>query len=272
MNALSDSLSSVAIGSVTLLNLLSALVIFIICLIVIKILMKLAANIMAKSKMENGLRSFLTSSLRVVLWFLAIIIIAGTLGIPTASLVALLSVAGLALSLSVQGIMSNVFSGITILVTKPFASGEFVEIGGISGTVKSIGLFHTQINTIDNKLVYVPNSDVTASKIQNFSREPLRRVDLTFGLSYDNATEDVKAALLKTARENPLVLADPAPEAHLMSYGDSAIQYVLRAWVRSADYWSAYFSLNEAARESFDAAGVSITYNHMNVHILKDGE
>lgn len=270
MDSITASLQAVTLGSFSLYTLLSAIVVFIICLIAVKLIMKLVSGIMAKTKLEKNLRSFLLSAIRIILWFLAIIIIAQTLGIPTASLVALLSVAGLALSLSIQGIMSNIFSGITILVTRPFASGDFVELGGVSGTITAMGLFHTRINTIDNKVIYVPNSDITSSKIINYSHEPLRRVDLSFGVSYDNATEDVKSALLSAAERCPLILSEPPVEAHLMSYGDSSITYVLRAWVKTGDYWDAYFNLNEGVREMFDRNGIMLTYNHVNVHIMKD--
>ena len=270
MSNISASLSGIAIGAVSLWTILSAAIVFLLCYIAIKILLRIVDGILDKAHMEKAMRGFLRTVIKVALWFVAVIIVAESLGIPTASLVALLSVAGLALSLSVQGIMSNLFSGFTILLTKPFAAGDFVQVGGVSGTVKELGLFHTQINTGDNQLIYVPNSEITASKIQNYSHEPLRRVDLTFSVSYNNSTEQVKSALLRTAAENPLVLTSPAAAAHLMTYGDSSIQYVLRAWVNSADYWSVYFALNEAVRETFNREGIEMTYNHINVHVVKE--
>ena len=144
--------------------------------------------------MDSNLRHYISSAARTLMWVLTVIIVANALGINTASLVALVSVAGVALSLSVQNIMSNLFSGITLLLTKPFAAGDFVEVAGKTGTIKTVGLFYTQLDTLDNVAVSIPNSDVTGSAVNNFSREPLRRVDRVFSASYQDATEDVKAA------------------------------------------------------------------------------
>lgn len=256
----------VKIGPLSLATVLAAVVVFIICLIAIKIIKRIIARITARSKLEKGLKSFISSVISVALWAIAVVIIADTLGIPTASLVALLSVAGLALSLSIQGIMSNLFSGATILATKPFVGGDFVEISDVSGTVEAIGLFHTQILTVDNRRIFIPNSDVTSAKIINYSEEPLRRVDLTFSAAYDCPTESVKAALSAAAEAVPGVLDEPAAEVHLFSYGDSNIDYVLRAWVKSADYWPVYFALNEIVREKFDEYGVFPSYPQVKIN------
>ena len=145
--------------------------------------------------MENGLKSFIRSALKIGLWALAVIIVADSLGIPTASLVALLSVAGLALSLALQDIMSNLFSGVTVLAAKPFVSGNFVELDGLTGTVHDVGLLYTKIITLDNKMVFIPNKDVVAAKILNYSSQPERRVDISVKTSYDSSAQEVKEAL-----------------------------------------------------------------------------
>lgn len=256
---------NVKIGSLSLATLLAAALVFFICLIVIRVIERIIAKITSKSKLEKGLKSFISSVITVVLWAIAVVMIAGTLGIPTASLVALLSVAGLALSLSIQGIISNLFSGATILATKPFISGDFVEFGGVSGTVEEIGLFHTQLLTVDNRRIFVPNSDVTAAKIINYSNQPLRRVDLTFSAAYDCPTESVKNALFAAARAIPAVLDEPGAEVYLSAYKDSNIEYVMRAWVKSADYWPTYYELNEKVREKFDEYGVYPSYPQVKV-------
>jgi len=262
-------LQTVMLGSISLYTLLSAVVVFIVCLILIKILTRIFSRALEKSKLEKGVITFIQRAIKIALWALAIVIVAGTLGIPTASLVAVISVAGLALSLSVQGIFSNVFSGITVFLTRPFKSGDFVEVSGMSGTVKDVGLFHTTILTIDNKLIYVPNSEVTSSKIVNYSSQPLRRVDLTFCVSYDNDVDSVKAALLATAATTDKVLDTPAAEAHLLSYKENTVEYVLRAWCNSDDYWDVYFALNENVSRGFARAGVKLSYSHVNVHMVQ---
>lgn len=264
---MSEFLASLGVGSAS--ALLGALLTFIICYIAVKLLMKVVDKVLQKShKLDNTLRGFIRSAINILLWVLVVIIVANSLGINTSSLVALVSVVGLALSLSVQNILSNLFSGITLLITKPFSEGEFVEVAGKMGTIKSVGLFYTQLDTIDNVAVSIPNSDVTASSVKNFSHEPLRRVDRSFTASYDCATEDVIAAINDAISKDPLILTDPAPQVRLMEYKGSSVEYVTRVWCKNADYWDVYFNLNENVRESFKEKGVAMSYEHVNVHIL----
>ena len=264
-----SSMSEVYLGKLSLSSILSAVVIFIICLIVIKIVSALVKKALESSKMEKGLRNFIASAVKIALWAIAIIVIAGSLGIDTASLVAVLSVAGLALSLSIQGIASNLFSGVTILATKPFVSGNYVSVGGIEGTVESIGLFHTTVKTVDNKLVFVPNSEVTSSKVTNYTHEPMRRVDITFGADYGCGIEDVKAAVEELMRDNGMVLDNPAPFVSVLSYKGSNIEYVLRAWCKTDDYWNVFFAMNEGLLPALKKHGLAMSYDHVNVHMIE---
>lgn len=252
-------------------NIVSAIVIFLICLIAIKVVTAVVDRLLDKSgKLDGTLKGFVKTAVKIALWALAIIIVAGSLGIDTASLVAALSVVGLALSLAVQNVASNVFSGITLLMTRPFAEGDYVDIAGKGGTVKSVGLFYTVIDTPDNRVITIPNGDVTAASIINYSRESKRRVDFTFSASYDNSTEDVKAAILEAVAGDSRILAEPAPFVALSAYKDSSIEYVLRVWCNNADYWDVYFAVNERVRESFERRGVQMSYAHVNVHLVKD--
>ena len=269
MDSIVTKLSLGVLAAPLVANILSAVVAALVCWIVIKIISRILFNVFEKTHFERGMKNFLLSAARVGLWSIAVIIIAGALGVEVASLVAVLSVAGLALSLSVQGIMTNLFSGVTVLATHPFVVGDYVELNGVSGTVANIGLFYTSVKTVDNKVISVPNSEITSAKVINYTHEALRRVDLTFSASYDNGTEQVKEALLSAARADSRVLTDPAPFAGILSYKDSCIEYVLRSWVKSGDYWDVYFALNESVRESFARAGVEMTYNHLNVHVVK---
>ena len=200
---------------------------------------------------------------------IALIIVANALGINTSSLVALVSVVGLALSLSVQNILSNLFTGLTLLITKPFAAGDFVEVAGKTGLVKTVGLFYTQLDTLDNVAVSIPNADVTASSVSNYSREELRRVDRTFTTSYDCSTDEVKAAIADAIAKDARILTDPAPFVRLLDYKGSTVEYVVRVWCKGPDYWDVYFALNENVRESFAARGVKFSYEHVNVHIVE---
>ncbi len=258
------------IGINSLSSLLSAILIFLVCWIVIKIVMKAVDRLLVKSKKIDGaLTNLVRNAVNILLWIIAIIIIANALGINTASLVALVSVAGLALSLAVQNIMSNLFSGITLLITKPFAAGDFVEVAGKIGTIKSVGLFYTEMDTLDNIAVSIPNGDVTASVINNYSHEPLRRVDQYFCAAYTEDTEKVKAAILEAAAEDEKILQDPAPFVRLFEYDGSMIKYVSRVWCKNADYWDVYFGMNERVRESFERNGVKMSFQNVNVRIVE---
>ena len=250
--------------------LVSAILVCLVCVIAIKIIMKAVDKLLSKSqKMDGILQGFIKTVIRIALWALAIVIIAGSLGIPTASLVAVLSIAGMALSLAAQNILANLFSGLTLLVTKPFAAGDYVEVAGKAGVIKTVGLFYTQMDTLDNVAIAIPNSDVTASTVNNYNREPLRRVDMSFNASYEDDTEAVRAAILDAIGQDSRILSDPAPFVRLSAYNGSSIAYVVRVWCQKADYWDVYFGLNENVRESFKRNGVHMTYEHMNVHIVE---
>lgn len=252
-------------------NIISAIVIFIICLIAIKVISTVVGKLLDKSKkLEGTLKGFIKTALKIVLWALAIIIVAGSLGIDTASLVAVLSIAGLALSLAVQNVMSNLFSGITLLLTRPFVQGDLIEVGANLGTVKSVGLFYTVIDTLDNRVVSIPNGDVTAASIVNYSRNPLRRVDFTFNASYESSTESVKAAILEAIAEDSRISDFQPPFVVIGAYKESTVEYIVRVWCDNADYWDVYFGLNERVRESFARNGVKMSYPHVNVHVVND--
>ena len=265
-----DTLSQLKIGEISVSSILSAILTLIICFIFIKIVTAAVNKSLGKSKkLDATLRGFVTSAIKAVLWVLALIIVTNALGINTSALVALLSVAGLALSLSVQNILSNLFSGLTLLITKPFSAGDFVELAGKSGLIKTVGLFYTQMDTLDNVAVSIPNSDVTASSVNNYSREELRRVDRTFTTSYECTTDEVKAAIADAIAKDSRILQDPAPFVRLLDYKGSTVEYVVRVWCKGPDYWSVYFDLNENVRESFAAHGVKFSYEHVNVHIVE---
>ena len=270
VNAITKELSKISIGSLALDKLLSAAVALAVCLLGIWLLTKLVDKTLANSKrLDGALRGFIRSVARATMWIITGIIVADSLGIPTTSLVALVSVAGLALSLSIQNIMSNLFSGVTLLLAKPFAAGDYVDIGGKTGTIKLIGMFYTVIDTVDNTVISIPNSDVTSSSVVNYSKEPMRRVDMCFEASYDAPTEEVKAAIMDAVRADDRVRPEPAPFIAIKSYKSSSIEYLVRIWCKNSDYWDVHFAMNERVRECFAAHGVEMTYDHMNVHIME---
>ena len=270
MKELFDSLNGYAIGSLTLGRVLSVLLTLILCVIAIKILKKVFSRILDRSRVNSAVKGYVMSALKILLWTLAVIIVADSAGIHTTSLVALLSIAGVALSLSVQGTLENVFSGITILSAKPFVAGHYIDIGGTAGTVSSIGLFYTVIVTNDRKTIYIPNSVAISSKVINYSSVPRRRIDVTVSVSYDDAVADVKAALLSAAAETEGVLKDPAPVSSISDFGGSGIEYFLWAWTDTEKYLSVKAALLEKIREVFLRQNVSMTYEHLNVHIVEN--
>lgn len=270
VNAISKELSKISIGSLALDKLLSGVFALVVCLLCIWLLMKLTDKALANSKrLDGALRGFIRSVIRAAMWIITGIIVADSLGIPTTSLVALVSIAGLALSLSIQNIMSNLFSGITLLMAKPFVAGDFVDIGGKAGTIKIVGMFYTVMDTGDNSVISIPNGDVTSSSVINYSKEPMRRVDMRFEASYDAPTAEVKAAIMDAIAADERISAEPAPFIALSAYKSSSIEYLVRIWCQNSDYWSVHYGMNERVRECFAAHGVEMSYEHMNVHILE---
>lgn len=239
-------------------------------LVAIRVILVLLDRAMERAKLDRGMRTFLRSGLKVILALVAVSVILGYLGVPMTSLVAVLSVLGLAVSLAVQGLLSNLAGGIMLLTAHPFASGDFVEAGGVSGTVREVGLVYTKLGTPDNKVVYVPNGDISGKTIVNYSAEDKRRVELKFTVSYDAPPDTVKGCMAKVVGEHPLTLPTPAPLIRVNSYGNSSIEYILRVWCATKDYWDVYFDMTEQVKTAFDAAGVEMTYDHLNVHIMEE--
>lgn len=256
------------VKTLTVDKLIPAFITLVLCLITAKVILKFADRLLNRLPADQTLSKFFRSALKILLWILTVIIVADKLGVESSSLVALMSVAGLALSLALQNTLSHLAGGILLLVTKPFVVGDYVSAGGVEGTVLEIGLVHTKINTPDNKRISIPNSEISGAKIINCSTEGKRRVDLVFSTSYDAPVETVKHALLEVMECHEKVLKDPAPFARLSAYKDSSIDYTIRAWCLSEDYWTVYFDLLEQVKQAFDKYGIEMTYNHLNVHLM----
>ena len=257
-------------GNLAFDTLISGVITFLVCCIAIRIVKAVMARTLGRAaKLDAPVKNLITKLITTLLWALTIIIVAGAFGINATSLVAVLSVAGLALSLSVQNLLTNFFSGIMLLINKPFKEGDFVEFGDKVGTVKNIGFFNTVINTPDNISIAIPNGDLTSAAVKNYSREPNRRVDLTFSASYNMPTGAVKKAIEEAIAMDSRILSDPAPFVRLLSYDASSVKYVTRVWVRNADYWDVYFDLNEHVRDTFEKNGVEMSYEHINVHMMR---
>ena len=261
------SSSGISIGTLTLSAAVRALVTFVAGGALIRILLSLFDRGMNRSERLKPFAKYVRPALKSALVIVLALVVLDSLGVRVTSFIALLSVAGLAVSLALQNTLSNIAGGITILTAQPYGVGDYVSIGGVEGTVDMIRLSYTKLITLENKEVQIPNSTVTGATVTNFYRLGSRRLDLPFTASYDTPTEAVYAALREAMARFPQILDDPAPETHLTDYGASSIGYIARFWVKSADYWTAYWGVIEAARETFAAHGVEMTYDHLNVHM-----
>ena len=249
-------------------RLLPFLFIMIVGVLIIKIVMSIVNKLLKKSKLEKIGHSLVKSLIQTTLTLLLGLMAAASLGIDVTGIIALASVLTLALSLSLQNLLTNIIGGFTLLHTKPFGSGDYVEVAGEAGTVSEISLTYTKLITSDNKLIYIPNNSVVNADIVNYSDTGTRRVELKICVSYDAPTEDVFAALLDTAKV-PGVMDTPAPFVAVAGFKESAVEYTLRVWTATDDYWKVAFAMNERVRQCFQEHGVKMTYPHLNVHVDK---
>ncbi|MBQ8341042.1 MAG: mechanosensitive ion channel [Clostridia bacterium] len=253
-------------------NVLKFALVLVVGAVVIRIAVSIVKKLLngEKSKLKGAAANFLTGLIKAALVCLYVIILLSALGVDTTSLVAIFSVLTLAVSLAVQGVISNLASGIMLIVTKPFEVGNFVDIGGASGTVEDITINSTKLRTGDNKVIIIPNSNVTSANITNYSTKETRRLDLTFSVAYGSDVEQVKKIILGVIAKHDEVLQDPAPMVRLTEHGASSLDFVTRVWVKQADYWPVNFDLKEEVLAAFDAAGISVPFPQLDVHMVNN--
>ena len=223
-----------------------------------------------KRNVDATVRSFLDTFVEVVLKGVVIYIFLDQVGIKTTGIATLLASAGVAIGLALQGSLSNFAGGVIILLIRPFNVGDYIEGAGHTGTIEKIGMFYTHMATVDNKLILVPNGNLANGSIVNYSAKELRRVDLTFGVGYEQDVLKVKRVLSNVVDNHDLILKTPEPFIALSAHGDSAINFVVRAWVNNSDYWKVYFDLLESVKVKFDEEEISIPYPQMDLHIKKE--
>ena len=243
-----------------------ALVILVVGVLAIRIIGKILTKALEKSKLEKAAHTLITSLANTALYILLGLTVVSTLGIDVTSIVALASVLTLALSLALQNMVSNIIGGFTILYTQPFHSGDYVEIAGQSGTVREINMSYTELTTPDNKVISIPNSAVVAAQIVNYSAEETRRVSIDVSVGQEVAPQKVIDALVVVGTVDNALL-EPAPAAVISGYLDSAVNYSLRVWVKTEDYWDVFFQVNQRVKQIFDEQGIAMARPHMNVHI-----
>ena len=250
------------------LKIVGAILIFVVGRLIAKWLSKLAGKAMEKARLEKTLVQFAQQMSYTVLLVFVVIAALNTAGVRMTSFVALLAAAGLAVGLALQGSLANFAAGVLLMVFKPMKVGDFVEIGGIKGTVKEIQIFNTLIDTPDNVRAIIPNAKVTGDNIKNYTANGTRRVDLVVGVSYDDNLKDAKSIIESVLTGDERILKEPAHTVAVSELADSSVNFVVRPWVRAADYWDVYFDMTQKIKETLDENGISIPYPQRDVHMI----
>jgi len=248
------------------LKVVTALAVYIIGKMVVGIVVKVLRAVLTKSKMDEMLLNFVASIVRSVLLLFVIIAALDQLGVDTTSFIALLGAAGLAIGLALQSTLQNFAAGVMLIIFRPFQKGDFIEAAGISGKVCNISIFNTVISTGDNKQIIVPNGDVYGGTITNYSAHDTRRIDMVFGIGYDDDMKQAKKIMEQVIAADERVLKDPTTLIAVSELADSSVNFVVRPWVKTADYWAVKFALIENIKEAFDKNNISIPYPQIDIH------
>lgn len=246
---------------------ITAIIIYIIGKIISSILIKFIDKAMGRSRIDETAQGFLKSLLKIVFTAFVIVITLSTLGIPMTSIVTAIGAAGVAVALALQNSLSNVAGGFLILMNKPFSKGDYISTNGIEGTVEDISILSTKLLTIDNKVIFIPNSMVSGSTLINFSKEEKRRVDLIFSISYDQDMNEAMKVIRAVIAEHKLVLSEDAPFVRVSALSASSVDITVRVWTKTADYWTVYFDLIEQIKTAFDHNNIEIPYSKLDVNI-----
>lgn len=249
------------------LKLIAAVAIFIIGRLAAKTARTLVTRVLEKARVDPTLSSFVTSLTYVAILVFVVIAALGQLGVQTASFVAVLAAAGLAVGLALQGSLSNFAAGVLMIIFKPFKIGDFIEAGGADGVVEQIGIFTTELKTADNKRVIVPNSKAIGDCIINYSTNAERRVDLVASVGYLEDIDKVRCVLEQILAADPRILKDPAPTIGVLKLAESSVDFAVRPWVKNGDYWDVFFALQEQIKKQFDAQGIVIPFPQQDVHL-----
>ncbi|WGE33825.1 mechanosensitive ion channel [Actinobacillus genomosp. 1] len=246
---------------------LLAIVIFVVGKFFARLISKLLGKAALASTKDEMLQSFVSSISYFLLLLIVVIASLSQLGINTSSLVALIGAAGLAIGLSLQNSLQNFAAGVMLLIFKPFRKGDLIETGGMTGTVEQMGLLVLELRTGDNKTVLIPNGKVFSDSIVNYSDNETRRIDFTFDISYESNLKEAKDIVTRILENDALVLKDPAFVVAVGALSAHSVQLVVRPWVKTADYWTAYWGITETVKLEFDKAGIEIPYNQMSLHL-----
>lgn len=249
----------------------TAILTLIIGLWIIGVIVRGFGKAMNKRNVDPSLSPFLKSLAGAVLKIMLFISVIGMVGIEATSFVAVLGAAGLAIGLALQGTLQNFAGGVIILLLKPFKVGDVIDAAGYIGSVNQIQIFNTILKTPDNKTIIIPNGSLANSSMTNYSTEPRRRVDFTFGVGYGDSTEKTRETLMELINADSRILKDPEPFIAVSALADSSVNFVVRVWVEAADYWGVHFDMNEKVYNKFNEVGLNIPFPQMDVHLHKEG-
>ena len=250
-------------------KLIGAIIVLLVGLWIIKILTNGAARLMKRRGLDESLQPFIKSIISVLLKVSLIIAVMGMVGIQMTSFIAILGAAGLAVGMALSGTLQNFAGGVLILIFKPFKAGDLIEAQGYLGVVSEIQIFNSTLKTPDNKVVIIPNGGLSTSSMINYSKEPIRRVDWTFGIAYGDNADKAKSVLKQLIEADSRILKDPEMFIAISELADSSVNFVVRAWVKAEDYWGVFFDMNESVYKSFDKEGLSIPFPQMDIHLQK---
>lgn len=268
MPEVTDVTSIAALAQEWALNILFALLIFFIGKWVAKVIVTLVRKTMEARKFDETIITFLSNVLFAILMAIVILMAGAEVGIETTSVIAVLGAATLAIGLALQGSLANFAAGVMLIIFRHFRVGDFIDAGGVMGVVEEINIFDTKMHTPDNKGIIVPNGQILGGPITNFSAKDTRRMDLVVGVSYDDDIRKVKQVLTDIVTSDPGTLEDPAPTIGLLEMADSSINFAVRPWVNTADYWDVFFRLQEAIKLRLDEEGITIPYPQRDVHVF----
>ena len=248
----------------------AAIVIFFIGKWIAKMLTRAIRRLMDKSRFEPMLVTFTANLSYAALMVFVVLAALNQLGIQTTSFIAVIGAAGLAIGLAMQDSLSNFAAGVMLIIFRPFKNGDFIEAAGTAGAVQGIQIFTTTLKTGDNRLIHIPNGKIIGGNIINYSANDTRRVDMVFGISYDDDIKQAKTIIEQTLKAESRVLSEPEPTIGVLELADSSVNIAVRPWVNTSDYWPTLFALNETIKEKFDEAGISIPFPQSDVHLIRD--
>lgn len=252
-------------------TLIKALLVFIVGRFLISMINKLVQRVLLKRNIDPSIKTFVGSLIHIILMILLIVSVVGALGVQTASFAALLASAGVAIGMALSGNLSNFAGGLIILIFKPYKVGDFIEAQNLSGTVREIQIFHTVLTTTDNKVIYIPNGSLSSSAVINYSYQQVRRIDWTFGVEYGTDYAKVKGVLEEILAKDERILQEPAaPFIAMSQLADSSVNYIVRVWVNSPDYWNVYYDITRTVYERFNAEGIGFPFPQLTIHQAKD--